>query len=114
MREQPAWTFRNVPAYQEDDCCKDGAQEKAHAPSKLGAQYARVKQYQTQRSAQRRAQPKTAVNREIDTPTQPRRDELVYCEVDGGVFTPDTEARGKAANRKPSIIRRKRSCELSL
>src|SRR5688500_18041561 len=96
MGHEPARTFRDPHAHEEDDEAEDGADEEGHAPAKVRAEIGRVEQHDGSGGADRRADPETAVDDEIGPAANAGRDQFLDGGVDGRVLAADAGAGQEA------------------
>ena len=108
LRDQPARAFRHVAPYQQYGDGQHCAESEADAPAPHRPEHARVEQYQTEPGTERCTDPETSVDREVDTPPQPRRNEFVDGRVDGRVFAADAQSGDEAAEREEGEVVRER------
>src|ERR1700691_2823520 len=95
VRHQPARAFRYPKSHHDDDKSDAGANQECEPPTKRRIDEVRIEQNDGTSGSHRRAQPKTAVDREISPTAKTRGNELLDGRVDGRVFSANAGARNE-------------------
>ena len=86
---EPAGTLGNPHAHEKDDHAERRAGQEGEPPSELRIDQRRIEQRDRDQGAERRADPKAAVDHQVDMAAVARRDQLLDGRIDGGVFSAD-------------------------
>ncbi len=113
VRDQPARALRYPEAHEEDDEAENGADEKRHAPARIGCEQRGIEQDDRARRSDRRSDPEASVDDEIGPSAIARGNELLDGRVDRRVLAADARAgeeaeRGEAPNVPREGGRRRR------
>ena len=101
---EPARTFGHPHAHEEDGKTEDRAGQERKAPSPLRRDERRIEQHDRDHGAERRADPETAVDREIKLTAVARRDQLLNGRIDGGIFAADAAAGEEAKQEEGEAV----------
>src|SRR5580704_288262 len=93
VRKEPARTLGNESAKINDRDADDRTDAETEAPSEPVRNDSGIQDHERRRRSHRSSQPETAIDDQIDTAAQTRRDQLIDRGVDGGILTADSGSR---------------------
>ena len=104
MDREPTRTLGHPHAHEKNDEPQDRAGQERKPPSPFCRDERGIEQHDRDHGAERRADPETAVDREIELATIARRDQLLDGRIDGGIFAADAAAGEEAKNEEGEAV----------
>src|SRR5262249_25586465 len=89
---EPPRAFGDPHPPEEDDHAERRAGQEGEAPSELGIEERRIEERHRDQGAERRADPETAVDRQIEVSAVASGNQLLNGRIDGGIFSADAAA----------------------
>ena len=108
VRHQPARALRHMPPHHQDAEAENGADAEADPPAEIDGKQVGIEQRDRGERADGGADPIGAVDIEIDTATQTRRDQLIDGRIDGRIFAADPRPGDEAKDDEAPQIPRER------
>src|SRR3984885_3475283 len=106
MGDQPARAFRNPKSHQQNPESDSRPDQKSKPPADCWVYHSGIEKYERTARAGCRSDPKAAVDQEVGPAAEPRRDKILDCRIDGGVFAADAGAGEKAEQTKARRVPR--------
>ena len=92
MDREPTRTLGHPHAHEKNDEPQDCAGQERKPPSPFCRDESGIEQHDRDHGAERRADPETAIDREVELATIARRDQFLNGRIDGGIFAANAAA----------------------